>query len=398
MSRVLLVLAMIGAGASGARSQTLVTQATSGFTAAQTTTITAVDANGNPTLAGYQSGNMNDVNSSGGNTSDSNSTSSYLMGDGGGSVVNNGVASVKIGTTTYSTGAGDTYARAGFYIDSGDFLSAATTTVSAANAGVAFRLLGNQPANGTTGYYAVGVDLVKVGDVAGVYTGTSSTLGTATVDFFLVAEVTPASGTTLGTAAGKVYVIGTDSSLANSSTATTGWNPTTSTWVQLGSSISAGGNLSNSTVAVTNGATLFVTDGGSTVDDGNQISFGGTYANINSALRTIYGTDTAVQWNTGDTVRFAPLSTVGGTVDFMGINSAQGGTAGLPFASNGTAAITDAYLTGDNFTLTRTSIDGFRFGVVPEPSTWMSAGVLVAVGGGLRWRRWRASRPQEVRP
>ena len=94
----------------------------------------------------------------------------------------------------------------------------------------------------------------------------------------------------------------------------------------------------------------------------------------------------SVQWNTGDIVRLVPVSKVGTTLDFMGINSSQGGTGTLPFATNGTAAITDAYLTGPSFTLTRHSIDGYNFGVVPEPSTWASAGATLLLGIALRLR------------
>ena len=76
----------------------------------------------------------------------------------------------------------------------------------------------------------------------------------------------------------------------------------------------------------------------------------------------------------------------------MGINSSQGGTGTLPFATNGTGAITDAYLTGNNFALTRHSIDGYNFGVVPEPSTWISSGVAVVTGLLARWRSSRRKR------
>jgi hypothetical protein len=376
---------------------TLVSQGTSGFTAAQTTTIIATtgdqsgtDNDYRPTA--YASGFMNDVNSSGTLSNDSNSTSTFLAGDGGGSVVYDGVGRVQLGSTTYTAGAGDTYARAGFFIDSGVFADSSSTAVTAANAGIAFRILGNQASEGTTSLYMVGINLVKVGDTPGVYTGTGSSLGSATVDFFVGLQVRPDSSSDLRGARGRVYVMGTNAS-ANDSTATIGY-ASSANWVQLGATISDGDShrISDTNYFQSNGEPerAFIKDAGSSADDANEISFGGLYSEINAALRAIYGTSTGIQWNQGDLVRFVPFSVVGSTLDFMGINSSQGGTGTLPFASNGTAAITDAYATGVNFELELQSIDGFNFGVVPEPATWISTGVMVTFGLGLLyWRRRR---------
>ena len=121
--------------------QTLLTGANSNFTSAQTTTITAVDANTNPLT--YRSGNMNDVLGGG-------VPSTFLLGTGP-AVVNDGVATVRIGATTYTAGAGDTYANSAFLLNTGNFASPASA-VTASTAGVAFRLLGNEPAQNTAGY------------------------------------------------------------------------------------------------------------------------------------------------------------------------------------------------------------------------------------------------------
>jgi len=154
---------------------------------------------------------------------------------------------------------------------------------------------------------------------------------------------------------------------------------------------SSGGALGNITASTTS-QTAYAVNRTSSSNEDAALTFGGTFTAINSALKTIYGNSTSVQWNTGDIVRFVPLSNVGGTLDFMGINSSQGGTGTLPFATNGTAAITDAYLTGTNFSLTRHSIDGYNFGVVPEPSTWISSGAVLLAGLLARWRASRRSR------
>jgi hypothetical protein len=381
----LIALAVILAFAADGRSDspktptttTLLTGATSLFTGAQTTTITAVDANKNPVT--YKSGNMNDV--LGGYPS------TFLLGTGP-SVVNAGVDTVKIGSTTYTAGAGDTYANSALLLSTGNF-SSPSSAPTASTAGVAFRLLGSQPSKDTVGYYSVGVDLVK-NDTPGVYTGASTSLGNANVDFFVTLQLTPKSDTRVDDAAAKVYVMGT-SSAAQNSTATTAWNSNSASWVQLGPTVSSGGALGNITASTTSQTAYAVNRTSSSSEDA-ALTFGGTFTAINSALKTIYGNSTSVQWNTGDIVRFVPLSNVGGTLDFMGINSSQGGTGTLPFATNGTAAITDAYLTGTNFSLTRHSIDGYNFGVVPEPSTWISSGAVLLAGLLARWRASRRSR------
>lgn len=375
-----LLLFLIGMAVT-VHAQTLLTGATSTFTAAQTTTITSVNPTSNaPT--GYASGNMNDV--LGGYPS------TFLLGTGP-ALVNNGVASVTIGGTAYTAGAGDTYASAGFFLKSGNFASP-SSAVTAANAGVAFRLLGSQPASGTVGYYSVGVDLVRVNDTPGVYTG-ATLLGSATVDFFITLKLTPNKNDRVSTAAGEVYVMRT-STASQDSTATTGWAAqSATTWQQLGPSIASGGALGNATFTSNNQTeTAFASNRTGNNTEDAALSFGGTFAAINSALRTLYGTSTPIQWNAGDIVRFVPVSNVGGTQDYMGINSSQGGTGTLPFATNGTGAITDAYLTGNNFVLTRHSIDGYNFGVVPEPSTWISSGVAVVTGLLARWRSSRRKR------
>jgi hypothetical protein len=362
------------------RAQTLLTGANSAFTSAQTTTITAVDANGNP--ATYRSGNMNDVLGGG-------YPSTFLLGTGG-SVVNTGVASVKIGSTTFSAGAGDTYANSAFLLTTGNFASP-TSEITAETAGVAFRLIGNQAARNTSGYHAIGVDLVKVGDTPGIYTGSGSAVGNATVDFFVTLKLTPTNNSRVSDAAAQVFVMGT-SGAAQNSTATTAWNSNSSSWVQLGPTIPNGGTLGNSTYT-TNGQTetAYAVNRTSSSSEDASLTFGGTFVAINNALKTIYGNSTAVQWNQGDVVRFVPVGQVGSTVDFMGINSSQGGTGTLPFATNGTAAITDAYVTGNNFALSRHSIDGYSFGVVPEPSTWSSAAAMLVAGGVLKLRSRRRS-------
>ncbi len=362
------------------RAQTLLTGANSAFTSAQTTTITAVDANKNPTT--YRSGNMNDV--LGGAY-----PSTYLLGTGP-AVVNAGVDVVKIGATTYTAGAGDTYANSAFLINTGNFASP-SSPATASTAGVAFRLLGNQPDKNATGYYGVGVDLVKVGDAPGVYTGTNSLVGNATIDFFVTLKLTPKAATKVDDAAAQVFVMGT-SGAAQNSTATTAWNSNSSSWVQLGPTIPNGGTLGNSTYT-TNGQTetAYAVNRTSSSSEDASLTFGGTFVAINNALKTIYGNSTAVQWNQGDVVRFVPVGQVGSSVDFMGINSSQGGTGTLPFATNGTAAITDAYVTGNNFALSRHSIDGYSFGVVPEPSTWSSAAAMLVAGGVLKLRSRRRS-------
>ena len=205
------------------------------------------------------------------------------------------------------------------------------------------------------------------------------------MDFFVTLQLTPASGTRVNDAAAQVYVMGT-SAAAQNSTATTAWNTNSASWVQLGPTIPSGGALGNTTYVTSNQTETAYGVNRTSNNEDASLTFGGTFVAINSALRTIYGANTAVQWNTGDIVRFVPVGKVGTTLDFMGINSSQGGTGTLPFATNGTAAITDAYLTGPSFTLTRHSIDGYNFGVVPEPSTWASAGATLLLGIALRLR------------
>ena len=145
---------------------------------------------------------------------------------------------------------------------------------------------------------------------------------------------------------------------------------------------------------------IYLTGGGNTPF---EVNFGAHYTAINSALSTIFGQTggvNQVSWDQGDALRFVPF-TVNGEVtagstptapsgsstqtyngDFLGwanVNST------LAFGTNGTGAITDAYVTGADFVLTRLNIDALR--PVPEPSTWMSVSAALAVAGWVSWRR-----------
>jgi hypothetical protein len=395
--------------------QTLVSQNPTDMTAAQTTTVASQTTTGGVTTTTYRSSNMNDP--TGGTVPFGTSSTAYTnyagtAVTGTAITATAGASSVTFSGISYSN-VGATYSATNFWIDSGN-LAAPGTVPNASTAGVAFRIGGQNFGGGNfPGTYLVGVDLVKLGDVAA--NAATNTVGTATIDFYLgvnlSAEVSAKSTSITGVTA-QVFVAGAPTTVSgvtgnvnDSPDAIYVGQISGATGVSGGTQYltPAGGITTTAPTAITNAVLTAGTSSLAYLDPRNSINdfitFGGLYTQINSALTAIYGSTNGtanVQWNTGDTVRFVPLSTgsilattpgkvtsgdlMGGTVNF-GIT--------IPFGTNATAAITDAYVTGDDFSLARVSSDGFAINPVPEPATWISSGALLAVGGLLRWRRRR---------
>jgi hypothetical protein len=400
--------------------QTLVSQNPTDMTAAQTTTVATQTTTSGVTTTTYRSSSMNDSTSGDalhlGTLSTAYTTYTGTAVTGATVIETAGASSVTFSGTPYSY-VGATYSAASFWLDSGN-LAAPGTVPNADTAGVAFRI-GGQNFGGSNfpGTYLVGVDLVKRGDVA---TNTATnTAGTATIDFYLGVYLDPESATSTTSITGvtaQVFVAGAPTTVSG---VTVNGSPNAIYVGQVANANTfgdtqyltpAGGITPTATVATV--ASTALTDRTSSLayldarnNTNDFITFGGLYTQINSALTAIYGSTGAtpnVQWNMGDTVRFVPLSSGGNLAttparvvttngDMMGKTMTSSVTT--PFGTNATAAITDAYVTGSNFSLTRVSSDGFTLGVVPEPVTWISSGALLAVGGLLRWRqRWQQGR------
>ena len=400
--------------------QTLVSQNPTDMTAAQTTTVASQTTTAGVTTTTYRSSNMNDP--VGGTVPFGTSSTAYTNYAGtavaGATVTATaGASSVTFSGTSYSN-VGATYSATNFWIDSGN-LTAPGTVPTASTAGVAFRIGGqNFIAGNFPGTYLVGVDLVKRGDVAA--NAATNTVGTATIDFYLGVNLTAeGSGgnapttTSIPTVTAQVFVAGAPTTVSgvtgnvnDSPDAIYVGHMTGADAGVIGNTqylTTAGGITTTAPTAITNAVLTAGTSSLAYLDPRNSINdfitFGGLYTQINSALTAIYGSTNGtanVQWNTGDTVRFVPLSTgsilattpgqvttgdlMGGTVNFL---------ITIPFGTNATAAITDAYVTGNDFSLARVSSDGFAINPVPEPATWISSGALLAVGGLLRWRQRR---------
>ena len=401
--------------------QTLVSQNPTDMTAAQTTTVASQTTTGGVTTTTYRSSNMNDP--TGGTVPFGTSSTAYTnyagtAVTGTAITATAGASSVTFSGISYSN-VGATYSATNFWIDSGN-LAAPGTVPNASTAGVAFRIGGQNFGGGNfPGTYLVGVDLVKLGDVAA--NAATNTVGTATIDFYLGVNLSAeasAKSTSITGVTAQVFVAGAPTTVSgvtgnvnDSPDAIYVGQISGATGVSGGTQYltPAGGITTTAPTAITNAVLTAGTSSLAYLDPRNSINdfitFGGLYTQINSALTAIYGSTGAtpnVQWNMGDTVRFVPLSSGGNLAttparvvttngDMMGKTMTSSVTT--PFGTNATAAITDAYVTGSNFSLTRVSSDGFTLGVVPEPVTWISSGALLAVGGLLRWRqRWQQGR------
>jgi hypothetical protein len=364
-------------GAYAATAPTLVAQTDANMTAAKTTTVTGGTA-GNYT---FTSSFMNDP---------TGATNKAALGVTG--TATNGLNSATFSGITYNTtndSPGDVYSTAAFLFDTG-VLGDSTATANSTTAGLAFRFKGSKSTAAST--YYVGVDLAKIGDVAAVTA--TSTAGVATIDFVIGATFSGVTTTTATTA--KIFVAGV-SGTGNTNSSNIVIASGDATKVQFIDGTSGGSTIGTSSYLTATGSNYLYVNGA-----GTSVTFGALYTEINNALVAIYGGNTTTQWNTGDTVRFVPLSVngyvtsnlnvvspTGTNADFMGGTMNTGST--IPFGTNATAAITDAYETGSTFTLSRTGIEG-GFTPVPEPATWVSTGALLLAG--LVFRRWRPSRKQ----
>lgn len=367
-----ILVAFFAATAASLHAQNLVGQSVANMTAAQTSTITG----GSGTLASpytYTTGFMNDPVGTGGALANLGLTATATAGKN----------PVTFSGTSYTT-AGAVYNSAAFWIDTGNF-SDATASATSATAGVAFTIGSAAVWSGTATYY-VGVDLVKIGDLGSTTSAGGTTAGVANIDFFV--GVTLSNGFASGSTA-KVFVAGADN--------TAGQNISPNTVNLSGTIQYLNGTgttpISNDALVRKTGSSnyAYLNLSGSP----EYLSFGGLFTEINSALQNLYGANTANQWNTGDSVRFVPFTVNGSPSDALalttGISEFMGGTTNsgvnIPFATNTTAAITDAYTTDVTFTTTRVGIDGMQLGAVPEPATWLSTGALILTGSTIWLRR-----------